>query len=697
MASPLEDAPLSTAALLPKRSPGLISRIANLFVKQQPYLGPQPDQKETTQTGVVSQSLTNVWDSYFRAAAERLGIYKDVEEMDRVSEEVSVALDTIADNLVTSEDGVEQSFTARSENDRVQEVLDDTVESCDLHHGIRAIARNLVKYGDYFGEIVVNGERRVVKLKTLPPQTIYRNEDAFGNLLLTPPKYAFDKTTKTVKVLNKRGECAFEQVTDDQQDMVAAFFPWQIVQARLRWDGTSRYGRSHLQVSRIIWKKLKAIEEALIIGRLTRDLLKLIFYVDTTGLSPDQRQVVLSEFRNNVTTRQNIDGRRENPYRVMTDFFLSTGYVRVGGDTKASLTKLDVIDPKNEGLHQIADVEYLHRKLLVTTRVPPAHMGFEKEAQPGILTSQDVQYVRMLRTYQQVIGCQVLEQIFDIALILQGIDPRDPANSYDIVWPSLKAVNEVEAANTALAEAQADQLYMQEGVVDAEYVQEHRLGLDEEGRADLNDRIDRARQEQQDAEFQQQKQLASLQPPTTGAGGGGPTSGRPGGAAGPAQGSAKAKNPSAVNPSGPRDRDGRRKGDEGRDRNGNRIPASKSKKGKPTGRKKTLNSEAARLLAAQMLGKANFGIPALVQDYSTQAVEEGEPEMCQHEKHQPQCDETTGLCVTCGCPADCICHTEYLEPQTEEQEFGRLMNQLSDDVAKLVLEKLETETPDDGE
>ena len=58
---------------------------------------------------------------------------------------------------------------------------------------------------------------------------------------------------------------------------------------------------------------------------------------------------------------------------------------------------MDVIDPKNEGIHNIQDIEYHHRKLLMTLRVPPAHLGWEQDGSSnGVLTHQDVQYVRWL-------------------------------------------------------------------------------------------------------------------------------------------------------------------------------------------------------------------------------------------------------------------------------------------------------------
>jgi hypothetical protein len=111
-----------------------------------------------------------------------------------------------------------------------------------------------------------------------------------------------------------------------------------------------------------------------------------------------------------------VDSRSENPFSVMTDFFISTGWIKLGNQVQPSQAKVDVLDPKNVGIHDITDVEYLHRKFIATLRVPPAHLGFEKDVNAkATLTLQDTQFVRFLRSIQQQVG-QGLEQIFKISL-----------------------------------------------------------------------------------------------------------------------------------------------------------------------------------------------------------------------------------------------------------------------------------------
>lgn len=476
---------LSPAMLMPKRNPGLIQKISQLFFRANPATGPQPGDQNTTESGIVSEGLVSLYDRQFKFDVTRRATYKDVEEIDQASEEASVALDTITNNVTTSDDGVQMSFAVEAKSSRAQEILDKVVTTCNLHERVRPMVRNLIKYGDMFAEVVINMDEEIVGVKQLPPITMFRNEDLTGNLLMSEPRY--DK--KSGKVLNGSEECAFEQKAESTGQMLAAFWPWQIIHMRLNHDGFSPYGRSFLRVARITYKKLKAVEESLIVGRLTRDILKLVFYVDTTGLSPDQRKRALQDFQMSVMQRMHVDGRRENPFSVMTDFFVSSGWIKLGQQVQPMQTKVDIIDPKNVGIHDITDIEYLHRKFTAALRVPRAHLGFEKDVNSkSTLTLQDVQFVRFLRDIQQVVG-QGLTQIFDIALVLADLDPEE--EEYQITWPRLSAVDQMNAAQSELWRAQAHAIYANApfDAIDGKWVQQHVFNLSDEEIEEISKRI----------------------------------------------------------------------------------------------------------------------------------------------------------------------------------------------------------------
>jgi Bacteriophage T4-like portal protein (Gp20) len=479
------------ALLIPKRNPGLIERIAGLIFRAQPNVGPQPSQQQTTQSGITVQALQSVYDQYFKSLADRQATYKDVDEMDEVSEEISVALDTIADNVVTSEDGVQMSFAVSSDDPKIDALLNQVTQTTKLYTRVYSIARNLIKYGDNFAEIVVNAQGEVVELRQLPPSTMFRNQDNRGDLVLGKPEY----DPNSGSCLNKGGECAFEQRAEDTQEIVAAFWPWQIVHYRNNHDGFKPYGRSHLRVARIIWKKLKAIEEAMIIARLVRAYPKLRAKIDTTGLSPMEADATLTKISQALNQRQGIDGRREQPYSILSDIYLGVPKVKDStGRFVENATTVDLLEPTGMTVFNIQDVkDYFHRKLLCCLRIPPAHLGWEEQVNSRALISrQDVQYMRLLRRIQQLIG-HGLEQFYDTTLVLHGFDPNTA--EYTIAWPRLSADDDAAAADAEFARAQADNLYAQMKAIDAEWIQEHRFDMSPEEMEEIKERMDEVNRE----------------------------------------------------------------------------------------------------------------------------------------------------------------------------------------------------------
>jgi hypothetical protein len=238
---------------------------------------------------------------------------------------------------------------------------------------------------------------------------------------------------------------------------------------------------------------------------LMRAYMKLVWYVDTTGQSKQEKQRALKEFQDAVQVSQRQDTHRDAPFSVMSDIYVSDSWLKLAaGEVKESRTRVVPIDPKNEGMTQIADVEYMENKLLSTLRVPKAHMGFERDVNAkATLTTQDIQYVRFLRRVQQQLG-QCLTQIFDTQLIVLGFDPDQI--EYTIEWPRLNASDEAEDALADYNRARTDAIYLKNNVVDAEWVMRERLGLDDAAVVELKKRIDEAAKAQQQLDSDQAEQ-----------------------------------------------------------------------------------------------------------------------------------------------------------------------------------------------
>lgn len=476
-----EVTPLSPAALMPRRNAGLVQRLARRLFVADPAYGPQPEMTNTTQSGVMSQVISSIYDMYFQALDERLAIYKDVDEMDSVSPEFSAAMDAIADNITASEDGSQDACVVECEDDKVKDRLNALLRNIGIDKAAYAWARQGIKKGDLFLEPVINEAGDIVAVRMLPPETMHRNEDRKGNLLVAEPKY--DEATGAC--LNRKDECAFEQRSLEDAEVLATWYPWGIIHGRWNWDGYSRYGRSHGKVSRVDWRKLKASEEALIIGRLVRSFLKLAFYIDTTGLSQDQKKEAVRNFQEAITKRQQIDGKRENPFYVLTDFFIADGHYRMGQEVVQSRTRVESIDPKNDGLTHIDDIKYFHRKYLATLRVPPSYLAFE-DAQPagGTVGMQDINFVRFVRRGQKFLS-SISAQLCALQLLIDGYD-LDNMPEFSFVWPALSTADEAAAAQADFQRAQANAIGLgtsslnQTAYLSREWVMKHTYGMSDQ-------------------------------------------------------------------------------------------------------------------------------------------------------------------------------------------------------------------------
>ena len=108
--------------------------------------------------------------------------YKEYERMDTESVEVASALDIYADNATSGDRDMNETIEVVSESETVVEILNEVKDRLKLDLELWSIARQLVKYGDCFEELVVYPDLEVHRLKHLPPDEMRVIEDQWGRL-----------------------------------------------------------------------------------------------------------------------------------------------------------------------------------------------------------------------------------------------------------------------------------------------------------------------------------------------------------------------------------------------------------------------------------------------------------------------------------------------------------------------------------
>ncbi len=277
----------------------------------------------------------------------RLAAYYDYESME-FTPEVSAALDIYAEESTTlSEKG--EILTIYSESDRVKTILEDLFkEKLDINTNLQMWARGLCKYGDDFVYLKVDPEKGIIGCQQLPNIEIERIEGAASK---TPGN------DRDIKIPTK--ELRFQWKNKEME-----FQSWEIAHFRLLGDDRKLpYGTSMLEKIRRIWKQLLLSEDAMLIYRTSRAPERRVFKVFVGNMDDKDIESYVQRVANKFKRDQIADPRngqvdmRYNQMAVDQDYFIP---VRDPSQTNPIETL-----PGAQNLGEIADIEYIQKKLLI--------------------------------------------------------------------------------------------------------------------------------------------------------------------------------------------------------------------------------------------------------------------------------------------------------------------------------------------
>jgi hypothetical protein len=342
----------------------------------------------------------------------RLAAYYDYESME-FTPEISAALDIYAEESTTlSEKG--EILTIFSESDRVKTILEDLfINKLDVNTNLQMWARGLCKYGDDFVYLKIDPEKGIIGVQQLPNIEIERIE---GSASKNPGQMSDAKApTRELRFTWKNKEMEFQA--------------WEIAHFRLLGDDRKLpYGTSMLDKIRRIWKQLLLAEDAMLIYRTSRAPERRVFKVfvgnmDDKDIEPYVQRVA-SKFKRDAIAdprNGNVD-MRYNQMAVDQDYFIP---VRDPSQTNPIETL-----PGAQNLGEIADIEYIQKKLLAALRIPKAFLGFEEVVGEGkTLALMDIRFARTINRIQKSL-IQELNKIALVHLYLMGLE--DELNNFTL-------------------------------------------------------------------------------------------------------------------------------------------------------------------------------------------------------------------------------------------------------------------------
>jgi hypothetical protein len=340
----------------------------------------------------------------------RIGSYADFEAMEFYPE-ISAALDIMMEEATTPNDKG-QVVNIYSDSKRVKSILEDLFKNrLDIHTSLPMWTRNTCKYGDNFVYLNIDDKAGIIGARQMPNFEVERREGNLYDALAARGRSTY-KTTGT----EYDNRVRFYWKTKDIE-----FNSWQMAHFRLLGDDRKLpYGTSILEKARRIWKQLLLSEDAMLVYRVTRAPERRVYKVFVGNIDNEDVPSYVNEIANRFKRSPLIDSKtgqidlRYNQLGYDQDIFIP---VR---DENAP-NPIDTL-PGAQNLDQIADIEYLQRKLFTALRVPKSFLGFEEAVGEGKnLALQDIRFSRTVNRVQQAM-IQELNKIAIIHLYLLGFE-----------------------------------------------------------------------------------------------------------------------------------------------------------------------------------------------------------------------------------------------------------------------------------
>jgi hypothetical protein len=375
--------------------------------------------------------LTNQWakvenNLYSQAIyyePSRLSAQYDYESME-YTPEISAALDIYSEeSTTTNEDGF--ILQIYSESKRIKSVLADLFNNnLDINTNLPMWTRNTCKYGDNFIYLKLDPEKGIIGCQQLPTIEIERHEVGVTAKITIDITQEKDENKKALHFTWKNRNMEFQS--------------WEIAHFRLLGDDRKLpYGTSMLEKARRIWKQLLLSEDAMLIYRTSRAPERRMFKVFVGNMNDDDVEAYVNRVANKFKREQIVDSKTGNVDMRFNQMAVDQDYFIPVRDPAAPdpITTL----PGATNLSEIADIEYIQKKLLTALRVPKAFLGFEEVVGDGKnLSLQDIRFARTINRIQKSMIAE-LNKIAIVHLFLLGFEDELQNFTLGLTNPSTQA------------------------------------------------------------------------------------------------------------------------------------------------------------------------------------------------------------------------------------------------------------------
>jgi hypothetical protein len=384
----------------------------------------EKEKLQAQQTYYLANQWTKIESNLYTQAVyyepTRLASFYDYESME-YTPEISAALDIYGEESTTVDQNGHM-LQIYSESKRIKGIISDLFNNIlDLNTNLPMWTRNTCKYGDNFVYLKLDAEKGIVGCMQLPNIEIERLERGMAAKSANVDEPAENKGLR------------FKWKAKDME-----FNSWEVAHFRLLGDDRKLpYGTSMLEKARRIWKQLLLSEDAMLIYRTSRAPERRVFKVFVGNMDDKDVEPYVQRVANKFKRDQVVDSKtgnvdmRFNQMAVDQDYFIP---VR----DPAATSPIETL-PGAQNLAEIADIEYIQKKLLTALRVPKAFLGFEETVGDG--KNLSLQDIRFARTINRIQKCMIAElnKIAIVHLFLLGFEDELSNFRLSLTNPSTQA------------------------------------------------------------------------------------------------------------------------------------------------------------------------------------------------------------------------------------------------------------------
>lgn len=401
----------------------------------------------------IYADIQSLVDSLWKVTDDRRAIELDIDRMTGGDELVAEAIDILKTDCFAIKNFYADILAIEAKDENLKNRIEDIIARSGLLDYIDNVFYDIIKYSNVFAEFLIDSNAKFYKLHFIPQSwSMYRNVDKHGQLLKGDP------------ALGRINVAPFDQ-RSDSGNFLAAWEKWQIIQWRGAPFDKEGYGIPFLKAARRNWLRLYFLEDSMAVARLMRAYMKEIHQVpvpeeaDYKAIKRAIREYKKSQLKLTIASASNSLLKRSHvvyPNDVATNYYLPTN-----STMKGSVTTLD---PSNQQLQNLRDMEYFENKLFARLKVPKSRLGHERDINAkATLVEQNTAYASTITGFQIVFLRGVIHFVKQ-ALYLEGGISDVNKLEFKLILPSPFVKNELDRARVDQLDASTADKLVDSGV-----------------------------------------------------------------------------------------------------------------------------------------------------------------------------------------------------------------------------------------